>query len=475
MVGAVAGPADPERPVVVRKRPRNRSGSAGSPPWRDRVLWAVGGLAFGLRAIWVFAFARIPEGLSDPFLYHGYAIRLANGRGYQSLVDEPTAYYPPGYPFFLGGIYEVVDLLGLDHQLDTVVGLAQSLLWATAAVAVVLMARWAFDGEKGRRVGLVAGVVLACWPNLVTYAAAWLSESLFVALFAVSVAALTHAARIDSTIGAHRAALVVAGLATGAATMVRPQVLLGLPLVALAWLLSGLGWRRVLLLAASLAAGVAVFVVPWTIRNASVMGEAVPVSTNGGDNLCIGFHPGARGSFQFPIEYCDTGEFWNDGPDAELRRNADTRQLAMDYITSEPLSLPWLSARKLFYTYRSDDDGLVAGESYGATTVLDSPWRGTWLTFAHTAYAPIMLMAAAGLVLAARTWWRDRRLAGVAALLGLALAGLFVPVLFFGDPRFKVPATPLLAVFAALAGVTLARALARRRGGTAKSWDRSRT
>jgi asparagine N-glycosylation enzyme membrane subunit Stt3 len=79
-----------------------------------------------------------------------------------------------------------------------------------------------------------------------------------------------------------------------------------------------------------------------------------------------------------------------------------------------------------------------------------------------------MFMAAAGIVLAARSWWRDRRLAGVAALLGLTLAGLFVPVLFFGDPRFKVPATPLLAVFAALAGVTLVRALARSRGVVAE-------
>ena len=467
MVGAVAGPADSGE-LVARRH-----------PLRDRVLWAVGGVAFGLRALWVFAFARIPEGLSDPFLYHGYAIRLANGRGYQSLVDEPTAYYPPGYPFFLGGVYRVVDLVGLDGHLDTVVGLAQAALWAVAAISVVLVGRWAFDGELGRRVGLLGGLTLACWPNLVTYAAAWLSESLFVALFAVAIAALTYLARVGAEGGAWVGrrcvtALLLAACSIGAATMVRPQVLLGLPVLALGWLLSGVGWRRVAVLAVALTAGVAVFVVPWTIRNAAVMGEPVLVSTNGGDNLCIGFHPNARGSFQFPIEYCDTGEFWNDGKEAELRRNAETRDRAVEHITSEPLSLPWLSARKLFYTYRSDDDGLVAGESYGAATVLGSPWRGAWLSAAHVSYAVIMAVSVLGMVVAARRWWQDRTNAAVAALLGLAVAGVCVPVLFFGDPRFKVPTAPLFALFAGLGAAVVAGAVAdrrARRGDAPTDWE----
>ncbi len=424
----------------------------------DRATWAVGVVAFGLRALWVLAFVRLPSGLSDPILYHGYGLRIASGQGYRSLAGDPTAYYPPGYPYFLGVLYKIADILGLSDVQAHVVGLVQSLLWAVAAVSVVLIGRWAFEGATGRAAGLSGGLVLACWPNLITYAAAWLSETLFVALFSVAVAALTFAVRCARD-GPRRWALAVAAVTFAAATMVRPQVLLGLPLVALAWWLGGIGWKRTLAMAAAVCVGVAAFVIPWAMRNDALLGEPVLISTNSGDNLCVGFHPGARGSFEIPA-YCDTGEFWNDGYEAELRRNAETRERAWDAIADAPLSLPWLSVRKLWYTYRTDDDGLVANESYGAVEVLSSPWRGLWLTLSHVAYAAIAIAALVGLVLSTARGVRRPRDAAVLALVGLALAGILVPVLFFGDGRFKVPTTPLFALFA---GLAVAEALQRRR------------
>ena len=452
------------RPRVTRWRPRP-SFARPAPPGAGRE-WSSrsGGWPSPCgRSGWWRSYG-LPSGLSDPFLYHGYGLRIAAGRGYRSLVEDLTAYYPPGYPYLLGGLYKLADIVGLDDHLDLVVGLTQSLLWAVAAMAVVLTGRWAFGSRSGPTVGIAAGLIVACWPNLVTYAGAWLSESLFVALFAVAVAALTFAAA--QTPMTPPAQTPEVRPATGPWSWPR------CPSVPPRWCgprsssgsrwLPPPGWWEVsvgggqLALAAAVSVGVAVFVVPWAVRNDRVFGEPVLVSTNGGDNLCIGFHPGARGSFHYLPDYCNTGEFWNDGREAELRRNDDTRELALEFIRDEPLALPWLSVRKLFYTYRSDDDGLVANESYGdggGPRRLRGGGSGsrcpTWPT------APSWLAAVVGLVVAARRCWSGRGNAAQLALLGLTAAGIVVPVLFFGDPRFKVPSTPLFAIFAGLGVATV--------------------
>ncbi len=420
----------------------------------DRSLAWIGGVAFAVRTVWVLVFAKLPGGgiVSDPVLYHAYAQGISRGGGYVSFWGFPTSYYPPGYPFFLGALYWLVDTLGLERFTVTAVGLTQALMWAVAAIAVALTARWAFES---RRAGIAAGLVLALWPNLISYAGAWLSESLFVCLVAVGVAALTFSARRRSADRQCAVALGIAAVCLAAATMVRPQILLGLPLVAAAWLYAGIGFRRTLTLTVAVAAAVAALAVPWAIRNEHVLGSAVMVSTNGGDNLCIGFHPGALGGFAVD-EYCDTGEGRIDGPAAEVRRNSEARQLALDHIRSEPLSLPWLSLRKLFWTYRTDDDGLRGNESYGTDPLMGYPWRTVWVTITAIGYGAIMLAAIAGVALSWRRSWRTPRDPAVLALYGLTLAGaVVVPVAFFGDPRFKVGTTPLFAVFAGLAAATL--------------------
>ncbi len=419
----------------------------------DRATWAVGGVAAALRLVWVLLFAREPSGLSDPLLYHGFGLRMAAGRGYMSIADHLTAYYPPGYPHFLGGLYRVLDAVGLDQHRALAVGVTQSLMWGVAAMAVVVTGRLVF----GRKVGLLAGVILACWPNLIPYAAAFLSESLFVCLFAVFLAAVTWATVVVRAQAPGRGlpaawwwGVAVAAVTLAAATMVRPQVLLTLAAVCLAWLLGGLGWRRVGALLAVCCVALVVVIAPWAVRNERVFGHVVLISTNTGDNLCVGYQDDATGGFTIR-ESCYTGEFYDDGPGAEYRHDADTRRIAIDWIRENPEQLPWLSAKKLFQTFRSDSDGMAAVESYGEDVFIGSPWRGLWVTIGTVYYVVVMLAALAGAVIVARRSWRAPRDAAALALLGSTLAGLLVVVAFFGDPRFKVPSTPLFALLAAVA------------------------
>lgn len=427
----------------------------------ERSTLSIAVLAVALRLVWVALFARTPSGLSDPQIYHLAARSIADGEGYRSITGNVTSYYPPGYPYALGWWYRVADVVGLDDQLPIVVGVFQSLLWGVAVIAVIVTGQYV----GGRMCGLAAGLVLATWPNLITYAGAVLSESLFVALFACAVAAfaVVLSAPGDRLSQAFVAPIVIAGGLIGLAAMVRPQVLIAVPAVAAAWWWAQVGTARVVALLAACAVGVAVLAGPWAVRNARQLGEPVFISTNSGDNLCLGYNPDANGGFGFYAP-CDTGEFYIEGPEAELRRNKENRRNALNYIADEPGSIPLLAAKKLWITFESDDDGLRANESYGEDVFMSAGWRMAWQVLAHVAYVVIMVAAAWGTLLAVRRLRGGARgdLPMLLTLLVLGAAGLAVPMAVFGDPRFKVPSTPVLAVLAGLAIAQLATAVAAR-------------
>ena len=159
-------------------------GGQPNPKLIDRQVLAVVALAIVVRFAWVALFARTPTGLSDPALYNDAANRLVAGEGYRSLLGEPTAYYPPGYPAVLSWIYRLADAIGFGAHRATVVGVFQSLWWGVSAGAVTLTGRWV----AGARTGLAAGLVVALWPNLIAHAGAHLTESLFVMLVSVCIA-----------------------------------------------------------------------------------------------------------------------------------------------------------------------------------------------------------------------------------------------------------------------------------------------
>ncbi len=416
-------------------------------PGLDKSAWTVAAVAVALRLVWVTLFARLPGGLSDPVLYHTSAELLADGKGYLSVALNPTAYYPPGYTFFVGGIYKVLNILGIESHQAFTVGVVQSLLWGVTTLCIVLIARRIFS----HRTGTIAGLAIALWPNLIIYASAYLSETLFVTLFSVFllsvVVVVQSEADLRSLPGA--TAFLAGALSLGAATMVRPQILLSVAALVLALLVASVNLRTVVSLAVAFVVGVAVFVVPWAIRNYQVFGEVVLISNNSGDNLCIGFFPGAPGGWRAP-DYCETGEFYMDGPEAEVRRNAEARQRAIDHILDEPFSLPKLSALKVFNTFRSDSDGLAGAEAYGQDVFLSPAARNAVRATYTVYYFAILASAVAGLAMLISRVIKDRRQPLVMSVVMLTVAGALVPVLFFGDARFKVPTTPLLAICAAV-------------------------
>lgn len=404
-------------------------------------LW-VGAAAAAIRLLWVLVASRDPDGLSDPVLYLMSASSIAAGDGYTSFLGEPTAYYPPGYPYFLGAIQWFVDAVGLDGHLVLVVGIVQALLGGMAAAAVVVVGY----NLGSVRLGVLAGTLFALWPNLVLHTPLTLSESLFLALFCTMLAALCTLG--GNGAGRPRAAQATVVASAAACTFVRPQsIALVVPAVAMAWWWAGLGWRRSLAGAAWVTAGVLVAVAPWTIRNAVVMDAFVPMSTNTGDNLCMGFHESARGGFVLAPQ-CKTDGSYIDGPQVEVARDAELRQRAVDWVLDNPGALGLLSVRKLQATFSTDWDGLAAWESYGEDEHLRDGTRSALRWILNGYYVVVALAALVGSVLVLRRR-RDDPSALLVLLVGLS--GALLPVLFFGGPRFKIPAVPTLALLAAVA------------------------
>src|SRR5690606_14432254 len=137
------------------------------------------------------------------------------------------------------------------------------------------------------------------------------------------------------------------------------------PALALAWWLGGLGGQRAARGAALVLVGLVVAGVPWTIRNEVGMGALVPMATNTGRNRGIGFHPGATGSFVI-TDACATEGRYVDGPEIEVRRDAELRDRTVEWIADHPGRIPGLSVDKIVATFAEDDDALSAWESFGA-------------------------------------------------------------------------------------------------------------
>jgi hypothetical protein len=408
-------------------------------------------LGLGLRVGWVLYASRAPLGLFDPARYAGYADLIADGDGYvQFTSGEATAYYPPGYPFFLGLIEWLARHTPLPDDLPLVAGMAQALLGAATVGLAAIVARRLI----GPAAAIATAFVVALYPNLVFHTGALLSETLFNALFIGALAVLVWRPWPD---GLPLGQLAGSAVLFAAAVMVRPISLAVLPALAVVWWLDRHDWRVVLRRLAVYVAVVAVFVAPWTVRNLVRMDAFVVLSTNTGDNLCVGHHPGASGGFDLSPD-CDTGESTADGAAAEVRHDRELTDRALDFIADDPGAEVGLVWRRAKFMFRDDHDALRAVQSYGEDDFISRDTEDLLATLADGYYYAVLALGLAGMVVLFDRRRPDRLLVVLAAVATVA-----VPFAFFGDPRFKVPAVPLLAIAAPAAAASLRTLVLERR------------
>ncbi|MCH7697366.1 MAG: glycosyltransferase family 39 protein [Chloroflexi bacterium] len=412
-----------------------------------RLLVVILAIAAILRLLWVLYAAREPQGVHDPTFYFGYGQAIAEGIGYElpavgSIAAGPTAYYPIGYPAALGAVFALVTHTPIPDNLVLTMGFFQLFLGVATVAMVYEVGRRLF----GPQVGLVAGLLLAVFPNLIFHTAAFLTETLFMFLVMAALLVLLWEDWRERPPGLPR--LMSFGLLLGASVLVRPISLLFLPLLPVVWLVARVGWQRALLDTGVVLIVTVAVIAPWSVRNFIRMDSPVIISTNLGDNLCIGHHAGAPGSFALPPSCFPEDADADAGIDRaefEVRRNNDNIEKAVEFALANPAAELKLLSRKAYYLWRQDHDGLWAVESFGENSFMDDSVRTALERVADVFFFVTISLGGLGLAGLVSRPADGRRWYFLLAL--LSLAG--IPLVFFGDARFHVPVMPLLVVPAA--------------------------
>lgn len=398
-------------------------------PKRTHLWILLGILAVGLilRVIWVNRVDTQP--VTDFAWYLQKAVQISQGEGYHH-EGVSTAYWPVGWPAALGLFFKVVPATLSSAKL-----LTTFLTWL-AIPLTYLLGRRLFNREEPALLG--AGII-AIHPHFVAYSSILASEPLFTCLTLGFFICQVEAVRK----GLHCA---VSGALLGLACLVRPQAIL------LPFLVRVFSWKqdRKNRSLAWISAGLCLIVClgvlsPWLLHTRAVFGRTVFVSTNGGDNLLIGHHPGAAARYKNPD---DCGLVRPSDMKEGERDQAALRQ-ALENIRQDPLRsfslIPAKVAETLFTTtdaaywaFQFDPKGL---QPAGITDPVFYKQFRSVSQWGHWSLLCLALLGLARLFLAKKT-----------ASLPILVSGLALPLIlsavFFGNPRFFFAAIPLCSLLA---------------------------
>jgi 4-amino-4-deoxy-L-arabinose transferase-like glycosyltransferase len=440
----MTSPARRARPRAPAAPPAGeRSGPA--PQGSRRGLAAVLATAFVLRAAAVLWLAdTIPY--SDYFYYHE-AGRMQAEDALFFLRSETVqryvklAWWPPGYPVFLGAVYS---LFGPNFRL----AVALQVLMGTLVCGLVYgIGRRA----AGRRAGLAAGLLAAVNPTWIFMTNLTASENLYVLWLALALWLAGRSVRPR----AH----AWTGVAMGLGALTRAIGLL-VPVVVAFWMRGrqGADWRRT---CAWMLTATALAIAPWTLRNAVVAGTPAIVCFGGGLNFWFGHNDGELG-------YREVSRT----PMAGLENVADVDrrgwELGFEYLARHPLGFFSRGARKVGALFAPPTPALHANSAILVPDSrhdpsLEAEARATLArqrTKDALLHGPLLVAAAlhsyvllAGALVAALLFWR--RLPGEMRLAAwVAIYWVAAHVVFWAQSRFRYPMELPLAL---LAGFALSR------------------
>ncbi len=379
-----------------------------------------------------------PMKYPDERQYVEIATSLVQGQGFE-LNGLPTAYRPPVWPMVIAFFLAI----GLPQSLLSVVPALAMI--AAAVVASILGVRFTRSPW-----GAVVGVLMLLYP-LNIYTAVRLYPQALATLFVVLIW-LAADWSVDGQLSTQRRRL--AFIATG---LIGSLLALSVPTLAFT-ALAVCGWvvwrsKHDRLAAVSCALGA--FVAPicvWMVRNASVLGGFVPLSTSNGVNLILGNSPNTTGSSGVDVDI--SGPASGTAGMGEVERDAFLRDKALEWIVSNPSDALSLYASKVLNYFSPYNQPVTAAEG------------GAGLRW-------IAILSFLGLVTCVFfRLWLTRYLPvrpSESLFLSLFIVNAFVMALHFTRTRFRQPLDSILVVEAGIGvilGLLVLLARKNKRAGT---------
>jgi 4-amino-4-deoxy-L-arabinose transferase-like glycosyltransferase len=324
-------------PLALTQQALTHIEAIDAPNWYG-IIFIVG---IGFRAAWIFANGT--HLLSDGATYFGLAGQLLKQGTYLDPRGD-LAYWPPGYPLFLIPFY------WFSNSSPIAISIANLLLYGITLVVAVLMARRLAGDLAGR----VTALLIAVWPNLILMSGIASKETVLALLLPLALLIAYPQSEFDTLRTNNLIRYIVAGVVLGFTMLVQPSfMLIPIAFFLTEWL-SGNAIGKATIRALLIIVGMVIVVSPWTIRNAQVLGQIIPVSTNGGDVFYRSNNPLANGGYLAKGEV-DLSSL------PEIERSREGYRLGLAWIRDNPVDFLSLGIRKQILFL--GDDGTGAYES----------------------------------------------------------------------------------------------------------------
>lgn len=376
----------------------------------------------------------------------------------QEFAQNPLAYSnvfrPPLYPVLLAVSGMV---FGQSRYITAVL---QALLAAVSIAVLYALAQTLF---RRTSVSVLAAFLYAISFELVALTRLYYAETLFLLLSLVGFWLVFKWVRAP-----HSALLVIAGIVIALAALTREVIGLFGILCVPVWFVLVLApqWKQAILKSVFLWIGLAIVLAPWSVRNASIEGRFILISTSGEHNFArdqarvetaVGIVPDLANSIT-SVENGQTVVHYQPQIFKELRetppqqRGAYAFQRGMTVIEHAPVL--WFFAKldsiRAFLTPTGSDVRYVRLDN------LAPEWE-FWLDAMSVFFViGVLLLAALGMLLA-----RDNAPKLLILLYILFNLGIFIVTHY--QPRYRLPLTILLLPYAAYGMVWLAELVVSRR------------